>query len=299
MTNTRLTGIISPILTPFNDDMSVAMDLYLSHAHWSLDQGAHYISPFGTTGEALSVGIDERIAVVEHLVSNGIDPARLMPGTGTCALPDTVRLTKHAAELGCAAAMVLPPFYYPHSEEGLFRYYSALIEAVASDRLQICLYHIPQMSGVRLSPALTARLAAAFPGIVTAYKDSAGDWAHTKAVIEAAPSVAVFPASENALASGLPQGAAGCISATVNSQPAAIRAYFDALVAGDTARAQELAPAVTRHRDVVEAAGFIPALKSMMAFASGDARWRNIRPPMDPAPEELGGKIASDLGWQI
>lgn len=293
-----LQGLISPILTPFNDDFSVAEDLFLAHADWSLRQGVHMLSPFGTTGEAVHVGIAERMGLLERLVAHGIPAARLLPGTGQNALPDTVRLTRHAVDLGCAGAMVLPPFYYPHSEDGLFRHYAMLIEAVGSDRLRLCLYHIPQMTGVAIPPALVRRLADAFPGIVAAYKDSSGDWENARAVIEAAPDVAVFPATENQLRQGLAHGAAGSISATLNSQPAAVRRYYDALKSGDADRAAELEPSIRAHRDAVQAAGFIPALKSMIAQATGEARWRNIRPPSDPAPEGLGARLAQDLGWR-
>jgi 4-hydroxy-tetrahydrodipicolinate synthase len=153
------------------------------------------------------------------------------------------------------------------------------------------------MSGVRIPPALTARLNAAFPDIVVAYKDSSGDWENTRAVIDAAPGVSVFPASENQLKAGLAAGAAGCISATMNSQPARVRAAFDALQRGSADGYDAVAPAMIAHRDAVQAAGFIPALKAMMAAATDDARWLNIRPPMDVADIALGRSLVAALDW--
>ena len=298
MAHPDIGGVISPILTPFNADGSIAHDLYIAHARQSLEAGIHYLSPFGTTGEAVAVGMAERMDMLERLVDAGIPAHQMMPGTGLCALPDTVTLTRHATELGCAASMILPPFYYPTSEDGLYAYYARLIEAVDTDGLRICLYHIPQMSGVAISPALTARLNAAFPDIVVAYKDSAGDWDNTKAVIEAAPGVSVFPASEAHLVQGLDQGAAGCISATCNSNPSVIRAYFDAQQAGDTARCAELEPGMVAHRMAVQSAGFIPALKSMFADATADATWLHTRAPMDDADPDLGQHLNAELGWR-
>lgn len=297
MSHPDFSGVISPILTPFNSDGSIATRLFLEHAAYSLTAGMHFLSPFGTTGEAAAVGISERMEMLERLVEAGIPADRMMPGTGLCALADTVTLTRHAVDLGCAAAMVLPPFYYPTSEEGLFIYYVRLIEAVGSDRLRICLYHIPQMSGVPLSPALTERLNATFPDIVVAYKDSAGDWTNTKAVIDAAPDVSVFPASETHLIQGLSQGAAGCISATCNSNPSSIRAYFDAHLAGDQAKCSALEPDLIKHRRAVQDVGFIPALKSMFACATGNKTWLNTRPPMDDADPSLGRRLNADLNW--
>ena len=297
MAHPDFSGVISPILTPFHADGSIATRLYIEHAAYSLSAGIHYLSPFGTTGEAVAVGMSERMEMLERLVDAGIPASQMMPGTGLCALPDTIILTRHAVDLGCAAAMVLPPFYYPTSEDGLFTYYARLIEGVASDGLRICLYHIPQMSGVPISPALTARLNAAFPDVVVAYKDSAGDWSNTKAVVDAAPAVSVFPASEAHLVQGLDQGAAGCISATCNSNPSVIRAYFDAHQVGDAAACDTLEPGMIKHRQAVQDAGFIPALKSMFAAATGNDTWLTTRPPMDDADPALGQRLNAELNW--
>ena len=297
MAHPDFTGVVSPILTPFHADGTIATRLYVDHATYSLQAGIHYLSPFGTTGEAVAVGLSERMEMLERLVDAEIPAAQMMPGTGLCALPDTITLTRHATDLGCAASMVLPPFYYPTSDEGLYTYYSRLIEGVASDRLRICLYHIPQMSGVPISPDVTARLNTAFPDIIVAYKDSSGNWDNTKAVIDAAPGVSVFPASETHLVHGLAEGAAGCISATCNSNPSVIRAYFDAHQAGDTAACAKLETGMVKHRTAVQNAGFIPALKSMFAAATGNETWLNTRPPMDDAPAELGERLNAELNW--
>ena len=142
----RMRGVITPILTPYNDDLTIATDLYLAHAADCLAGGAHYLSPFGTTSEALSHSPRERMEALDLLVSSGTArPDQLMPGTGLNSLEETLTLSRHAVELGCAAVMTLPPFFYvTASDEGLYRYFSQLVEAIASDALKICLYHIPQ-----------------------------------------------------------------------------------------------------------------------------------------------------------
>ncbi|MBS3651483.1 dihydrodipicolinate synthase family protein [Pseudaminobacter sp. 19-2017] len=292
---TRPQGIVAPILTPFEDDGRIARDLWVSHARWVLDQGAHYLSPFGTTGEALSVSLSERRQALEWLVEAGIASERLMPGTGLTALPETVELSAHAVELGCAAVMVLPSFFYTAvGDAGQARYYSELIERVADPALKVILYNIPQNSGVPVSPALTARLSEAFPGTVVAYKDSAGSWDNTAAVIAAAPKVAVFPSSEAQLSLGLANGAAGCISASVNLNAAAIRALYDAIRAGqDTS---ELEPGVKTFRKAVQDAGLIPSMKAALAVRSGDRRWLNLRAPHENAAEDAGRALLEALG---
>jgi len=136
-------GVLAPLLTPFNDDLSLAMDLYVDLAHRLLDDGCRGLVPFGTTGEALSVGIDERIDAIQALIDGGIDPGCLMPGTGVSNFTDTARLSRACLDMGCAAVMVLPPFYYKAvTDDGLFRYFAELIECIGP-AARIFLYHIP------------------------------------------------------------------------------------------------------------------------------------------------------------
>lgn len=292
---TRPQGTIAPILTPFEDDGRIARDLWVSHAKWVLDQGAHFLSPFGTTGEALSVSLKERMQALEWLVEAGIAPERMMPGTGVTALPETVELSTHAMSLGCAAVMVLPSFFYTGAgDNGQARYYGELIEKVANPKLRVILYHIPQNSGVPVSPALTARLSKAFPDTVVAYKDSAGDWNNTAAVIAAAPDISVFPSSEAQLTKGLASGAAGCISATVNLNAAAIRRLYDA--ARNSEDVTEADAAIKAFRKVIQDAGLIPAMKAVLAVKSGDKRWLNLRAPHENVTLESGKALIAALG---
>ncbi len=291
----KLSGIIAPILTPFGSDGTVANDLWVSHAKWVLDQGAHYLSPFGTTGEALSLSPSERMAAVEALVNAGIPADRLMPGTGLPSLVDTTELTRHAVALGVKGVMELPSFFYTDAnEDGHFRYFEALVGAIADPKLQICLYNIPQNSGVEVTPSLAARLNKAFPEVFMAYKDSCGDWDHTQQVIAAAPALAVFPGSESFLTQGLANGCAGCISATVNVNAAAIRAVYDATLTG--ADVTETDRAIKDFRTQVQDAGLIRAMKAMLAVRSGDDRWLNLRPPLLNGTHDLGDVLLTKLG---
>ncbi len=153
----RLTGVVTPLLTPYEHDLSITESLYLDHAAVCLEDGAHYLSLFGTTGEATSNTMSERMGVLVRLVtSDTAMPGKLMPGTELCILEDAVTLTRHAADLGRAAAMVLPPFFYPSGDDGLYRYYARLIEILGDKAPRIILYNIPQNTGVPISPTLSA-----------------------------------------------------------------------------------------------------------------------------------------------
>lgn len=226
-------GVITPNLTPFEDDLTIAEGLYLDHAEWLLDQGCVGLAPFGTTGEALSVGSEERMAIIEAMVGRGIDPGRLIVGTGLTNLPDTARLTRHAVDQGCAGVLVLPPFYYKAvPDDGLHAYFSRLIEMVDRPALAIYLYHIPQVAGVGIPPVVAARLHREFPETVVGIKDSSGDWQNTTELL-AIEGLTVYPGQETTLLEGLERGTNGCISATANLNPAAIARLIATIEAGN------------------------------------------------------------------
>ena len=292
---TRPAGIICPVLTPFEDDGRIARDLYVSHAKWILEQGAHFLSPFGTTGEALSIGIRERMEALGWLIEAGVPPQRMMPGTGVTALTETVELSSHAVKAGCAGVMVLPSFFYAAAGDGgQARYFSELVARVGDDRMRMILYNIPQNTGVPVSPALTAELNSRFPDTVVAYKDSSGNWDNTQAVITAAPGVAVFPGSESFLTKGLAAGGAGCISATVNLNAARIRAVYDDAIGGRDVSAADAA--MKAFRKTVQDAGLMGAMKALLAVTSGDYRWLNLRAPLNNASLAEGEALLAALG---
>jgi 4-hydroxy-tetrahydrodipicolinate synthase len=290
----EIRGLIAPILTPFNDDLSVATSLYVAHAKRLLDQGCAGIAPFGTTGEALSVGIDERIAALRGLIDGGIDPAKMIPGTGLSNVADTARLSRACLDMGCAGVLTLPPFYFKSvSEDGLYRHFEQLIAAIGSDA-RIYLYHIPPIAIVGIPPALAARLRADFPDQIVGIKDSSGNWDNTRALLNIEGMI-VYPGSELPLLDALKLGAPGCISATANINASNIVEVLDMYAQGDIAGAEALHETVKRFRLLMQDYDPIPAQKRLLAIATGDARWANVRPPLTAMPEEAGRELAEIL----
>jgi 4-hydroxy-tetrahydrodipicolinate synthase len=287
------------MLTPFNDDLSIATDLYVAHAKKLLADGAAGLAPFGTTGEALSVGIDERIVAIASLVDAGIDPALMMPGTGLSNVVDTARLSRACLDLGCASVMTLPPFYYKAvSEDGLYRHFEWLIDAIGADA-RIYLYHIPPVAVVGIPPRLAARLRGDFPANIVGIKDSSGDWDNTRELF-GIDGLVVFPGAELPLLDALDLGGPGCISATANLNARGIADVVRLYDEGDVDAARALHGEVIRFRLAVEKHGPIPAQKRLLAIASGDARWANVRPPLTAMPEadgqQLAGQLRSEFG---
>jgi len=289
----NFSGVIAPVLTPFGEDGGPDAQRFVEHCQWLLADGCTGLAPFGTTSEGNSLGLDERMELLEELVDDGVEPEKLMPGTGTCALADAVMLTKHAVDLGCGGVLMLPPFYYKApSEEGLFRFFAEVIEEVGDDRLKIYLYHIPPVAQVGFSLPLIGRLIKEFPGIVVGLKDSSGDWSNTAAILEAYPGFEVFPGSELFLLDGLKAGGVGCISATCNVSAAAIRNVYDNWQGPD---AQKLQDGITALRKAIQAFPMIPALKALIAHYRADPGWAKLRPPFAPLPPAEADKVIRTL----
>ena len=289
MTDSRFKGVLVPALTPFTPALDPDRDAWLAHCRWLLAEGADGLAIFGTTSEANSLGIEERIELLDFLVDAGIDPARLMPGTGTCALADTVKLTAHAARRGAGGVLLLPPFYYKAvNDDGLFAAVAEVIERVGDAALRVYLYHIPPVAVVGYPVALVERLVTAYPETVVGIKDSSGDWSNTRAILDAVPQIAVFPGSEIFLLDGLRAGGAGCITASGNVNPAGIRAVYSHWREPAADGLQAAAGAVRR---AVQAHPVIAAVKLLLARIHGDAGWRRVRPPLQPLAAAAGAEL--------
>ncbi|MDP1899984.1 MAG: dihydrodipicolinate synthase family protein [Rubrivivax sp.] len=276
---TPLHGVYAPVLTPFDAQLAPDAGRFIAHCRW-LVQHQVGLAIFGTNSEAASLSVAERIDLTDQLVAAGIPASRLLPGTGACALTDAVTLTRHAVAAGAPGVLMVPPFYFKSvSDDGVFAYYSEIIERVGSDKLGIYLYHIPQFTQVPITFGLIERLLKRYPETVLGAKDSSGDWANSKTMIDnyAAGGFAVFPASESLLSRALPIGAAGCISATVNMNPAGIQALYEGW---NTAQGQALQDRADVIRQIFQAVPMIPAMKRVLAEFSSDPAWRVVRPPL-------------------
>jgi len=290
----RITGVLSPVVTPFKADLSPDTGRFVRQCKWLVANNVG-LAVFGTNSEANSLAASERMELLEKLVEAGVDPARMMPGTGCCALTDSVRLTAHAVKLGCAGALMLPPFYYKGvSDEGLYRNYAEIVERVGDARLRIYLYHIPQVSQVPISLKLIERLLRAYPKNIAGTKDSSGDWNNTKATLDnfAKDGFDVFPGSETFLLAGMRNGGKGCISATANVNPAAIHNLY---VNWQAADADKLQAGLDQVRNVFQKYPMIPAMKRAIAHWSGHAAWATVRPPLVEVTAEQSAALIADL----
>ena len=262
MAQSTFRGVLVPALTPFKKNLEPDTNALLTHCRWLLQQGAAGLAVFGTTSEGNSLVSEERMHLLEELIAGDISPAKLMPGTGTCALPETVRLTKHAVSRGCAGVLMLPPFYYKAvNDDALFASYSEVIQRVGHSGLRIYLYHIPPVAQVPISLTLIGRLLKNYPDVVVGLKDSSGDWNHTKTVLREYPTLATFCGSEVFLLDTLRHGGAGSITATANVNTKNICAVFEHWEKPNVDQHQAQITAIRR---IFEDYAPIPALKSIV-----------------------------------
>jgi 4-hydroxy-tetrahydrodipicolinate synthase len=290
----RIKGLLSPVVTPFNEDLSPDAERFIAHCKWLLTQNCG-LAVFGTNSEANSLSVNERIALLDSLLAADVDASRMMPGTGCCALTDTVRLTEHAVKAGCAGVLMLPPFYYKDvSEDGLYANFSEVIERVGDSRLRIYLYHIPPVAVVGITPRLVERLLKAYPTAIAGMKDSSGDWSNTKVFLDAFAKQGfdMFVGSESFLLANMRSGGAGCISATANVNPAAIDKLYREWKNDDAPAQQE---ALNATRKATGQYVMIPALKAVIAHHLKDPQWATVRPPLVALTEEQAAKVISDL----
>jgi 4-hydroxy-tetrahydrodipicolinate synthase len=290
----RPRGVLSPVVTPFDAGLRPDSERLIRHCRWLLKNDVG-LAVFGTNSEANSLSVGEKLDLLERLVGAGLPAARMMPGTGCCALTDSVELTRAAVKLGCGGVLMLPPFYYKGvSDDGLYRSYAEIIERVGNERLRIYLYHIPPVSQVPISLALIERLLKRYPGIIAGVKDSSGNWDNTKAMLEQfqPQGFDVFAGSETFLLATLRAGGAGCISATANVNPGPIAQLAKTWQKADADQQQAALDAV---RKVFQSMPMIPALKAAIAHFSGDAAWGTVRPPLVSLTEAQVGALVSAL----
>jgi len=277
-----ITGVHAAAATPITAEGQPDTGLYTEHCRRLLDEGCHGLALLGTTGEATSFGLRARLALFESALAVGLPPGRLLLGTGAAALSDSIELTRQATAAEVRGCLVLPPFYYKGlDDEGLFRFYAGLVEAVADDRLRIVLYHIPQFTCAPFSHDLIARLLAAFPGIVCGIKDSSGDLDNMTTMADRFPGLAVFAGADPLMLPVLRAGGAGCITAAANLCAPHLRTVWDCW--SDTARTAETEAAQTRivaWRKLANRYPQIPAIKAMLAKRRGAGGWARTMPPL-------------------
>lgn len=282
-------GVNAAVLTAMREDFSPDLDRMAAHAKWLLANGCNGLGILGTTGEANSFSTAERKAILEGLIARGVPAATMMPGAGVSSITETVELTQHARAQGCRGVLLLPPFYYKNpSDDGIFAFFDEVAKRVGGG-IALYLYNFPQQSAVPFSLSVIGRLLDAHPGVFKGVKDSSGDYANMKAMIDAFASrgFEVYSGSDEFLQKILAEGGAGCITAASNGN-----SHWGGIVyAKRTGPEADAAQAMlTATRKAATSVALIPGLREIIARSTGDAGWRTIRPPHLPLSKADGDK---------
>jgi len=280
MTASKLQGVIAAIATAVDDNGEPDCARSTALARFLLANGCDGLNVLGTTGEATSFSLEQRKRVMSAYRAAGLPLDRLMVGTGAASVADAIALTRHAAELGFAGALVLPPFYYKGvPDDGLFAYVELIVRATAADPIPLYLYHFPAQSGLPWHVKLVARLVETFGARIVGLKDSSGDMAYAREATTVAPGFKVFPSTEAVLMEARTGAFAGCISATANlNADLCARAWRS----GDTA-ALDAAVAI---RKLFDGKQLVPGVKALIAHIHDDAGWSRVQPPLSVFPAQ-------------
>ena len=290
-----LKGVIAATPTPLNADLTIDIGRLIGHCRWLLGEGGcDGINLLGTTGEATSFSVEQRIAAMRAVAGSGIPLQRMMVGTGASALADAAALTTAARDLGFAGALLLPPFYYKGMDaESLAEYVGEVIGKASPCGLRIYLYHIPQNTGVPFTAATIARLRERYPEIVVGLKDSSGDIAFSRSLAVEFPGFDVFPSSEGSLSEWKSSRFAGCISATTNVTGALSQiAWRDP----DGDKGRDAAAAAMAIRGVLAGFPLMASVKAALAEMTGDAGWDRLMPPLRRLSPSERAELFARLG---
>lgn len=285
MNQERIAGVA--ISTPLTDRLAIDYDCLVEHVMLLQRRGIDIFTLFGTTGEGTSFSSAERVAALERCQAAGIDSTQL--GTGVFGLSsyDAGEDCRAAFSSGCGHVLLAPPcFYKGVDDEGLYRWFSEVIESAGPNAGHFVLYHIPGMTQVELSVVLVRRLAAQFPDVVVGVKDSSGNWPHTQRLIEERGALKILVGHEGLLERGMRIGAAGAIAGSANVIPEVIKAIVHN--GSEQPNLPVLINELLKHP-------VIPAIKGLIAHRLASPSWLKVRAPLT----ELDGQLVSALGKQL
>jgi 4-hydroxy-tetrahydrodipicolinate synthase len=287
MTNHPLSGVYAAAITPLNDDFSIALDDIPNFLSFLANRGCHGALLLGTTGEGPSFATDERLAIFKAALKvREVHPEfRLLAGTGTPSLEETITITKSAFDLGFEGAVVLPPyFFHQATEDGLYQWFQELIRRAVPEDGHLLGYHFPAQSGVPIPLGVLSRLRGVFPRQFIGLKDSTANAEHTHQVgVSLDENIVALVGNDKLLVEALDAGGSGCITAMANLHSPSLREIWDAHKNGEAARgAQEYIITNRNHLDGYQP--FAPTIKALISELHDFPTWA-VRPPLTPLPK--------------
>jgi 4-hydroxy-tetrahydrodipicolinate synthase len=292
----QLEGVFAPIVTPFRlSDGEIDYPWIARHLKYLEANGCDGVVACGTNGEAASLSVTERQAVLETTLK-ATRRLQVVAGTGAAALPDAIALTRHAFAVGAAAVLVMPPFYFKRPpENGTAGWFQRLCDAAVPPGGRVLLYHIPQTTGVPFTDDLLRMLLASHGEIIYGIKDSTGDPAQGVHLRSAFPELAYFVGNDHLVTAAILEGGAGSITAGANVFPDLVaRAQKTARSGEDGLLARAAAQNVlSAARKLLESYPLQPATKAALSYVAG-LPTTAVRPPqVELTPEQTAALLAA------
>ncbi|WP_269749224.1 dihydrodipicolinate synthase family protein [Herbaspirillum autotrophicum] len=277
--DTTLHGLWPALMTPLDAQSGLDTAKGVAHAKSLLAAGCDGVTLFGTTGEGPAFSVAERLAFVDALIAAGIPAARLIICSAAASNIDQIAIGRHASEHGCAAFLLLPPFFFRNpGEQGVIDSVAEVIDGIGDPKLAVILYHIPQLSSVHFTSAVITTLVQRFPQQIFAVKDSAGNLQHSLALIKAFPQLKVFVGAEEHIAPAMQIGGAGSVCGLANLAPRLMKRVIAKpaeLSTQDAALMGKLLGLIGQH-------SFVNVFKTVLAEQKNDAAWLRVRAPLSP-----------------
>ncbi|OWV94175.1 dihydrodipicolinate synthase family protein [Rhizobium sp. R693] len=277
-------GLSVALATPFDSNGHIAVDAMIAQARQSLAAGCSSVTLFGTTGEGSSIGTEERERILGAFLNAGIEPQKLVMGVLVDAAEDAAAQAGHALSRGVRNILLAPPSYFKNvSDDGLFKWFSAVFAILGDKARDIIVYNIPSLTMVPLTVSLIGQLRTAFPTIVTGVKDSSGDWPYTESLLKAHGDLIILIGDERHLARGVRLGGQGAISGMANFLPGEVKLMAEE--GKDDTRVEGFVGELLQYPVTA-------AVKVMVARLAGDKMWLSVRPPLVSISSDGQEKLA-------
>lgn len=262
----RKPEFIVPVVTVFDERGQVDLEANIQVWNGLIERGVDGILLHGSNGEFFTLSTAERTQLIEAAVAATRGKVKLIVGTGTNAVDETVALSNRALELGADAVMVITPFYFGLGHQGIVEYFCAVASQIEGD---VMLYNFPARTGNDIDADAVRQIVTRCPNVV-GIKDTVTDMGHTRAILEiladVAPEFIVYSGfDENFAHNGL-AGGNGCIAALANIYPELTHAWAEALGVADWERVEKIQHVIDKLADVYTVAPlFVPAVKYAMS----------------------------------
>jgi dihydrodipicolinate synthase len=286
----KLKGSIVPLVTPYNEDLSVDFNTFRKLIRWQMEKGSHGISVAGSTGEMTLLSNEEKEKLFEIAVQEVSGKIPVVASTGSSNLNETINLSKRAEKIGCDALLIAVPYYSRPNQEGIFEYFRKVAENVS---IPIIIYNIPARTGTNIEPKTLKRLKEKCKNIVGVKEANPNFEQMSKDILECGEDFLVYSGIETLCYPLLAIGGSGYFSATANLLPKELANLYELVKEGKWKEAKNLHYKLLPINEVLFIDTNPIPLKTAMGLLGMIKPF--FRPPLTPLSEDKKAKLIEVL----